>query len=154
MKLADQILISREGKTYRADLQTLSSVMLLNEDYKTLLNKLDELSASIEKLTSDFNDLAYSKSEMRSTFSTIEQISGLTANALYVLSSTAKAETDKLVSKAALSAWEKTTSEESFGRLRRGYEDAIELVVADPIESDKLKDFSNWRNIEYSDVAP
>lgn len=154
MKLADQILISREGKTYRADLQALSSVMLLNEDHKALLNKLDEISASIEKLTSDFNDLAYSKSEMRSTFSTIEQISGLTDNALYVLSSTAKAETDKLVSKAALSAWEKTTSEESFGRLRRGYEDAIELVVADPIESDKLKDFSNWRNIEYSDVAP
>lgn len=144
----DYILIQRNNRTYKAPLGSLSSIVLLNNMKEDFYNYLSDLSSSLTTLTTTFDIVFYSKSEMNSTFVSKESLSTLNNNGTYVLDADAIRAANTLVSKTTLfernndSCWYNETLGKCANTLAGGFQSAKGLMTqGDKIHGDKIGDY-------------
>lgn len=131
MDLSNYILISRNNIIYKAKLETLSSIILLNSNKESFFKYLDDLSVSLNLLTSSFDTILYSKDEMKNDFTIKESVSNLTASGTYVLTGTAAATANKVKSKTDVDNWYNTQSMRSVRDVIEGYSHAVGILKDD-----------------------
>lgn len=153
MELSNYILISRNNVLYKAKLSLLSSIILLNDNKESFLTYLDDLSASINSLTSTFDTILYSKSEMKNDFTIKENVSNLTASGTYVLTGAAAAAANKVKSRTDLSSntgnsWYEKQLYESLFALTKGYEHAIGVLDTDMDPESVIEEHTRTPSVE------
>lgn len=131
MELSNYILVSRNNVVYKAKLSSLSSIIVLDGQRESFLRYLDDISASIDSLTTSFDIVLYPKSEMKADFTIKESVSSLTADGKYVLTGDAKATADGVKSKEDLDSWYETQSYRSVNDVLAGYDHAVGILKDD-----------------------
>lgn len=105
MKLTDYILISRNGNLFKAPITALSSVVCFKSTRDTISSFAEETDLYIDNIVNTYPDTHYSKTEMKSGFSTKESVNSLTANQAYALTSTATNVLKSLSSEEEIDTW-------------------------------------------------
>jgi len=105
MKLTDYILISRNGNLFKAQITALSSVVCFKSTRDTISSFAEETDLYIDNIVNTYSDTHYSKTEMKSGFSTKESVNSLTANQAYALTSTATNVLKSLSSEKEIDVW-------------------------------------------------
>ena len=131
MQLSNYILISRNNTIYKAKVSSLSSIILFNGMKESFMEYLDDLSASINLLTTSFDTVLYPKSEMKADFVIKENVSNLTGGGMYVLTGEAKAAADSVKSIEDLNAWYETQSRRAVEDIIEGYSHAVGILKDD-----------------------
>ena len=103
---SNEVIVLRNNSLFRAQIASLSSIFLTKEAVKEILNVLDELSSSITDLDKSFQDHFYSSSEMKSLFSTKENVSMIEESDKYTLINDSTKIADKVqTSSYVLNTW-------------------------------------------------
>lgn len=148
MELSSQILIFRNGTLYRSDVEELSSIILFKQTANSIDEYLDQLSSQIDQFTANIDTYLYSKSEMKSLYASMDTVLNLTSNTTYVLSSNANSTANTLKTIDDLNKWYSNTSRGAVNIVIGGYNMAVHLVNTDPIESDKIGEYSHAPSYE------
>jgi len=133
MDLSGYILVSRNNVIYRANLSCLSDLLVANDTKEKFLEKLDNILASVDALTSSFDLQLESKSGLQSDFASKDNVASLTADGKYTLSSDAVSTISTVMSKAELSSnssscWYQVQSRRSVQDVIEGYTSSIGIL--------------------------
>lgn len=119
------VLVSREGVIYKAKIEALSSIVVTKDEREDFLNYLDELSASLDSLTSSFDTVFYTTTEMKQEFVSKEELSASLWNGTYVTKAEAVLKAQTIKEKAELNDWHNHVLTASAApAIIKGYDDA------------------------------
>jgi len=135
MSKDDYFLVLRNGVLYKAKVEALSSLFATNNSLSDLSSSIESMSDMLSGIVVDFQDNYYSKSEMQATFCTKQNVSSLTANAEYVLTSQTPPKVNELKNVTAVDVWHAKESRHCAKYLLKAY-DEIEGIMRKSGNSD------------------
>lgn len=123
VELHDKFLILRDSELYRSELGRLSTLFATAVAIANFTDAVSKLSSLIEHCGSDnfLEKNFYMKSDLKSTFATLNDVTNLTANETYVFKTTAAQQANMLSTESQLTAWRNDLFVEHQNQIVDGY---------------------------------
>lgn len=138
----DYFLISRNNTVYRCPIYALSTVLCFVSEKEKFISEIYELSSTIVDIESFFPLTHYTRSEIKSEFTTKKELDILKENAMYIKKTEANAEVAKLSSKSQVKIEFENTGKHCLNNILSKERDKIDRIMTFQInEGDNIADY-------------